>query len=239
MKYGDIRNAFKKCGILVSNGGISLLFPPYSPPRWITMAIDNEDFQNKTLFMELLRICDSVSIVTNPGKSNRFMFNMGIPVESDLLFPPVKEEISAEELPGIVFDTLKTAEFTEEFTKTFNDIDIHDAEEVKLGFRELIDKTEFDEPYNISGLQRWKSTRESAMEFIDAWDFKLYSVTPPDQDIDFGTIDLYFKSNNRRVFEITNELMPNFIKAVESCNFLSLDSNSSGGISDFVISFFS
>ena len=239
MKYSDLRKSFAKCGLSVTERGISLVFPRYDPERWITQSIDDEDFKNKGIFVSLLNGCDSVSLSIHPGNSTFFSFNMKMALEADLVFQPLKPEMSHEELENLFVKLANNGEYSEEFLDVFKDVDLYDQDSVIEGFEEVSWLKKQTVPYNLQGKMRWESIVKSARNFADSCGFGIYSATPPGQELDFGFVDFYFDCKKDAVYNIPREIMPKFIEMIQAANSISLENQSSTGETHFVLSVFS
>lgn len=234
MKYQEIREAFPKCGIAVSKDGISVVFPQCTEPQFIVTNIDEEEMGNLRVFCELLEKCDFVRIDMRPGLGIRFVFCMGIPVDTDLVFSPLRRELSWDEVMSI-----PEKRGSSEFAEVFGEIDLNDDEAVLAGVREIIENEMSGEVFQISGVHSWQEIQKAALDFHDRSHAGSLVLENPDKWVPSGSAVFDFESDKPVVHEIRHEDMPWFIRLVKVASWLSLDGFSSNERVNFVMSFYS
>lgn len=234
MNYHELRRAFSKCGILIAGDGISLVFPQYDDPQFITISVDDDEFDNKRVFENLLNACNYLRISLCPGRYVRLGFMMGLPVESELYYPPLKKELSCEELHEIV----KMGNYTpdHDFLEIFGDVDLATDDSVLAGLSEYLDRKSSGGILSIAGVRKWPEVYAAAKRFSEKTEFGVVSVESPDQYIDFGTVSFDIELDHQVLIDIANESMPDFIQMIRTANWVSLDGFSSDEKAEFILS---
>lgn len=237
MKYQDIREAFKKCGVIVGKEGISLLFPTFDEPQFTTVSVDDDEIGNKRVFEELLCMCDSVRIIFNPGNPVIFRFCMILPVEYDTVFQPIKREISSEEIDRIITDGPRR--YDPDFAKVFQDVDLSNDDGVLAGVSEYLQIKSDNKVFSFDHLRSWPEVLKSAREFYAENKMGNISVENPDAFSDYGCAIFDSVSAEYMVFDIPPDKKQSLIDMVSTANWLSLEGFSSNEYAEFILTVYS
>ena len=235
MKYQEIREAFKECGVYVSKDGVSLVYQQYPEPQFIVVNIDDDEMGNRAVFEELLESCDGIRVMLTPGKGTRFDFLMAMPVDHDHFFPPLRRELTFEEVMAIKSDRGPR----EEFLDVFSEVDLNDEDSVLAGVSEVIKRASQGEVLPISSVRDWPAIKQAAQDFHNKSHFGVMALENPDQWDPSGGAVFDFESDKSTVYELDKENMPSFIRLVKTANWYSLDGFSSDESANFVMSFYS
>lgn len=235
MKYQEIREAFKKCGVLVSKDGVSIIFQQYPEPQFVVVDVDDDEMGNRGVFEELLESCDGIRIVLTPGKGNRFDFLMAMPVDHDYFFSPMRRELTFEEVMAMKSDRGPRQEFLD----VFSEVDLDDEDSVLAGISEVIKRTSQGEVLQISSVRDWPAIKQAAQDFHEKLHFGAIALENPDQWDSSGGAIFDFESDKPRVYELGKDDLPLFVRLVKTANWFSLDGFSSDERANFVMSFYS
>ena len=240
MRYQDIREAFKKCGVIVNRHGITLVFQKYSPERWITVSVDDEEFDNMRVFKDLAVESSEMSIIMLPNRYVGFSFGIDLPVDDDRVFLPLQNELTPDEYKRLILMTPPSEpDRARDFREFLSHADFSDEYEMLDGISDFINDQSRGKILQISATQRWKMIEPIARGFAKSAGFLDFELTPPDKDIEFGIVDFYFHADDDRVFQIGMDSKENFMKMVSLSTGLSLEAGVYESEANFTLSVFS
>lgn len=237
MKYQEIREAFKGCGVLISKDGVSLIYQQYPEPQFIVINVDDDEMANRGVFEELLESCDGIRIAMMPGKGNRLDFLIKMPVDHDIFFAPLRRELTSAEIDEIIKQS--TIGPRKEFLEVFSEVNLSDDESVLAGVGEVIRQTSHGEVLSLSSVRNWPLIKKAAQDFYSKSHFGSMVLENPDEYDPSGGAIFDFESDKPRVFELGKDDLPGFIRLVKTANWFSLDGFSSDDRANFVMSFYS
>ena len=240
MKYHDIRSSFKKCGVALTEDGVSLIFHKYEPPRWVTVDVNQKEFHNKDIFQSLVSTCDGIKLFLIPNTMVRLLFQMELPLETSVLYQPLELEMTTEEYEELILRTIpenetQYREFVEFLFKTQNDCDRDKID----GLLDFIEKHSAGKVIRMSRRKRWPVLKQSAELFSEESRLWIPEYCEPDEDIDFGVVEYYFEAQKPKMIRIGKEHMQRFGDLSSTAHGISLEAKTTPSKASFQISFLS
>lgn len=237
MRYQEIRDAFKKCGIIIGSDGIAISFPTFAEPQFTTLSVDSDEIGNKKVFEELLRVCDSVRIDFIPGEQLLFWFCMDVPVERDVFFQPICKEKSREEIERIIANGPRSCDF--DFAKTFHDINLSSEDDILCGVSDYLRLKNQDKVVSFERIRSWPALLRSSELFYDECKFGDISVEEPDEYSDYGCVLFDVVSQNADAFKISGAEKQAFEEMLLTSNWFSLEGFSSEEYAELILTVYS
>lgn len=240
MKYQDIRNAFPKCGLAVTDYGIMLVLPMYRPARYIMQSINNREFHNKNILVELLRSCDTFQIRMSPGIGSCILFEMQMPVDHQMIWHPVEPELSSEEADRLMYQTIMQHDGGSALLKKLEGIDMDDPEAIVRAISERGDEDR-GTMISIADVKAWTRLQELASALHESWTYGDYDEEPPEDELEFGVISWFFEAPttspvhlkmDRQQKEMITELC-------EAADVISLEGNTKDETASITLEFYS
>ena len=240
MRYQDIRDAFKKCGVFVNHSGITLVFQKYSPERWITVSVDDEEFDNMRVFQDLAMESRGMSISMFPNRYVGFSFGIELPIDEDRVFPPIQNELTPEEYKRLILMTPpENQDRARDFREFLSHANFVDEYEMLDGISSYLAEQEKGKLLPISSVQRWKMIEPAARSFAKSAGFLNFELTPPSKDLEFGIVDFSFHAEEDRVFKIGIDSKESFMQMISLSTGLSLEAGVYESEANFTMSLFS
>lgn len=240
MRFQEIREAFKLCGVSISDGGVLLMFPRYEPPDALSVSVDDEVIENIGVFRELTSLSDSVSVLLMPGRYAGFSFNFQIPIESTLVFRPMETAAEHDERIQRVFDESSKV-ISKDFFDVFQNVNMLNMSEVSLALQEIEEirsRREVKSLKDISdGFERWRQFEQISAGFLNGCNLGLVTIEHPDFDLPFGSVEFHMESKRNKVFEVKN--IDGFSQMVYASSAISMDSYTDKGVSMMTLTVFS
>lgn len=242
MRFQEIREAFQLCGVSISNDGVLLTFPQYDPPDALSISLDNEVVKNIGVFHELLGNSNSVTVSLYPGFYAGFSFDFEIPIDSAIVFPPIKTAIEREEeMQKIVNEHRKV--ISKDYLEVFHNVDMENEVDVKHAMMELAEIRNRGEVISLQGIkdgyERWENLNNISVGFLKDCNFGLVTIERPSYELPFGSIEFHMESEKRRVFEIPNQKIDGFSKIIHASSALTMDSYTDKDVSMLTFTVFS
>lgn len=240
MKYQDIRNAFPKCGLAVTDYGIMLVLPMYRPARYIMQSINDREFRNKNLFVELLRSCDTFQIRMSPGVGSCILFEMPMPVDHQMIWHPVEPELSSEEADERVYQAIMQHDGGSALMKKLECIDLDDPEEIIRAIAKR-DDSDCGTMINISDVKAWTRLQELASELHAAWKYGDYEEEPPEDELEFGVASWFFEAPTASPVHLKMDRQQKelFTELCETADVISLEGNTKDETASITLEFYS
>ena len=239
MKFNEIREAFPRCGVTVSQDGVSLVFKMCSPPRWINESIDDDIFKNIGVFRNLVYQSKAIHIKMCPGDYVGFLFGIPMPNDTDLIFQPLEKQRTVEEENQIISDIISNRPVNQDFLDSFHDVNLENESEVFNAFVEFSKKTDKGVLLSLDSIKQWEILKEASAGFIKSAKFGEVSIEPPSKDIDFGTVEFYMEAIEPKIISIYQKNMEDFRKMVFAASGFDISSNIEPGFAGFVLDVFS
>ena len=195
MRYQDIRMAFPKCGTAVTDYGIMLVFPQYNPSRRVSQTISGK-FHNHDVFLHLLQESNEFIVRLSPCYGTCVLFAMPMPVDRDMIWPPVTPELSETEQIKKIASFIHNKDGGKRLIEMFDGIDLNDIEQVKEAFLSFQPKD--NDLYLLSEVRRWTELQKYASEFRKLFTDGEYFEEPPDENLDFGVANLTFETDTEK-----------------------------------------
>ena len=239
VKYQEIRQAFAECSVCIGHDGIFIIFHSDKPEKRITVALNSEEDKGKLVFDELLSDADSAEIKLAPDRVSQFIFHMGIPIDTTLVFQPASTGRTQEEVDEEVKEIISTSAFTDEWNSSFQDCNLTDESQVLQALARFFDRTRKSQVYNLRGVQQWQELSKSARVFAKQWRFGEVSFEEPDEALDFGIIDFVAETDKDLRITINGEMYREFQRMIGVAGSVTLDSFQEDGKSIFILSVYS
>lgn len=235
MNVDEIRNAFPECGIVFTEGGVSLVFPYYrESPRVVNTGFDTPEYNgDRRVFDYLLGKSDALRFTIEQGTSPRFSFLFDNVEFEPARFSYIKRTWSNEER-NEAFDRIDREDqesgiidydWMEAVSKAYN---AKSKQEFCQAFTDLNDKKSAMEPRNFRATVNWPVLRKNADGFFRSWKFGNVEIIPPYKDFQ-GSIELSFETpedfteKKKLIFEIGPDKMAGFSKLAASAGAITLD----------------
>ena len=231
MRYEDIRDAFAFCGVAVTRDGISVIFPLNEQQRLMPASIGKKGEKDRGIFEELCLLSSGLYVGLYPGSSVMLRFLIPMAMEEDLIFPP-KASVRATET---------SQEDFRKFLDNFRYADLNDQEEVARIFANTVKSQLESEPFSFEGVMNWDALFNASGDFCSVCRDERIEVeeTPPDEDLDFGTIDLFFESERNTGIFLDHEASRAFFEMASVSDVLCMEGTVEPDCASLTVSFYS
>lgn len=240
MKYQDIRNAFPKCGLAVTDYGIMLVLPMYRPARYIMQSINDREFHNKNILVELLRNCDTFQIRLSPGVGSCILFEMQMPVDHQMIWHPVDPELSREEADELVYQAIMQRDGGSALMKKLEGINLDDPEEIVRAIAAQDDRDD-GAMISISDIKAWTRLHNLASKLHASWAYGDYDEEPPEDELEFGVVSWFFEAPTASPmhFKMDKQQKEMFTELCETADVISLEGNTKDENASITLEFYS
>lgn len=223
MRYQDIREAFPRFGVAVTDCGIMLVLPMYDPERYISQSINDREFENKHVLIQLLETCDTFGLHMAPGVGAYVLFKMPMPVDHNMLWQPIQPEPNPKDQDALVLNVLLEHDGGSSLFEKLEGVDLDDPDEI---LQALVDSDGYDggNVYRLSDMIAWADLQKTAAELHAAWNFGAYSEEPPEDDLEFGVVSWYFETPSASAMnlEMNREQTKMFIDLCNKADVISI-----------------
>ena len=211
----EIRNAFSKGSIVVSQRGIEVFYTYKG--QWFSQSIDNP-----RIFGNLLDSSDGFVIDYRAGRFIRFVFENVDDSRQVVFYSPLVSEVSVEELQEILE---REGNVSDEFIEFFMGTDLDDEESIAERFLDWIKRydEEIDESIvNLSDVRK----REAMRGFCD----KLAGFLSCGIDYTPDCFELFLPQKTRGFCRVSNDMKDVLRNLLFTCSMVSIEGDVDTGI---------
>lgn len=210
-----IRSTFSKGNIVISDKGVTVLYT--YKDRWITQEITSEF---RAVFADLLRNSDELLITHKTGKFAKLHFHAVFDSKTPVIFQPIEEEMSIEEIREIIDSSREDPEVQEaenQFFEFFMGVDLEDDDAVFEKLREWVNKVDEERKTNVRNLSaamRWKTILNKATLLAGILDCGC-EVFENSNDYD-GSVTLFIPQDDSKITRVFGKSKDLFAGLLES-----------------------
>lgn len=218
-----IRKAFSKASIVFSNSGMSAVYT--YKDRWFTQTLEI-----KSVFEELLAVCDGLSIVIAPEQYIRFSFLMPLQFDTMVFYPPLETEValSLEDLLNMDGFSESSMEHAFEF---FCGTDLTDQSAVfeKISeFMEMRNSEKQREPTSLSEVSRFREMQGIIQSMLNLGFLCDVETTNTDED---RSISLVLDSEESHIpSHINGDLQNSLTRLLKIAGYFGFEGSVNDGI---------
>lgn len=226
------------CGVTVTGDGVSLIFPAHDPPLGINQTVNDREFANKHILNELLADSDELRIDLIPGTAAVLQFAFRIPVDYDMIHPPVRGAPERADV-GKLFTGEGGSGPVNIWMKVAGDAARRGDAEAVLDALSHIESPPDNHVYQIESVQRWGVLSQLVREFAESWKYGEIDLEEPDDSCDFGTATVYVSAPKICHYTISGEAMKTMVKMCETADVIAFFAEVTEKDASFLIEFYS
>lgn len=232
----DLRAAFSKAAIVISPSGVFAVYNNTENGYLSQPENDNSEVFHR-VFNQMLRSSNGFRIKFHKGFSMTLEFYTKDLVDIPVFYPPLRKQMSLEELREISDETIKDLASNGEFVEFLSGVDFSDDDDVRIKLNEWVN-AHSQENENVISLSRKLRFNKMlrVLQKIQSYGFECSEIYEPKSEKSVGFLTLSFDSSGNTPCGFSEKSVGSIAELANISNGMSFEADINEGCLD--ITFF-